>query len=101
MSEAMYVEMGSLNQLKAELEDALSKFERSFNDLENGIDALTKDGFIGEGAQEFKMAYLDKSKGTLESVKTDTRSIISYMDEKIAGFRKTLDTISDIASSGR
>ncbi len=98
MANEMYVEMGSLNQLKGELEDALSKFEQSFNDLENGIDALTKDGFIGEGAQEFKMSYMDKSKGTLESVKTDTRNIISYMDEKIASFRKTLDIIGDIAT---
>lgn len=101
MANEMYVEMGSLEQLRGELETALTNFTKSFNDLENGINALTQKGFIGEGAVAFKQSFEGNPKAALEAVKKDTRSTIDYMDGKIASFRSTLNRIDDIATSSR
>lgn len=101
MANEMYVEMGSLEQLRGELESALANFTKSFNDLESGINALTQKGFIGEGAVAFKQSFEGNPKAALEAVKKDTRSTIDYMDGKIVSFRNALNRIDDIASSNR
>ena len=98
----MYVDMVSLKELREELEIALGNFNKSFNDLESGINALTQKGFIGEGAQVFKQTFEGQPKAIMEEVKNDTKNAINYMDGKIAGFEKTSQAIEDIsAGSGR
>lgn len=101
MANEMYVEMGSLEQLKAELEAALGNFQRSFVALESGIDALTQKDFIGEGAVTFKQTFEGQPKTSLNEVVRDTKGTILYMESKIASFRNTLNNIDDIASSNR
>lgn len=101
MGESMYVSMGSLKELKGELEIALTNFNKSFNDLESGINGLVQKGFIGEGATTFKNTFEGQPKAALEEVKRDTQNIIDYMEGKIGAFDNTLNRIDDIASSNR
>lgn len=101
MANEMYVEMGSLKQLKAELETALNNFNNSFNELESGINALTQKGFIGEGAVAFKQSFEGQPKTSLEEVKRDTRNTIDYMESKIASANQMFNNIDDIASGNR
>ena len=101
MANEMYVEMGSLEQLKAELETALTNFTNSFNNLENGINALTQKGFIGEGGVTFKQSFEGQPKTSLEEVKRDTRDTIDYMERKIASANQMFNNIDDIASGNR
>ena len=98
MEQQIYVEMESLKQLRGELDAALSNFTKSFNELEQGITALTAKDFIGQGAQLFKENFESKSKPTLEEVKRDTNNAIEYMDGKIGSFQTTLNKVDDIAS---
>ena len=98
MAHEMYLEMESLEQLRGELENALVNFTKSFNDLENGINALTQKGFIGQGAIEFKNSFEGNPKAALNAVKKDTQNAIDYMDGKIAGARQMLNNIDDIAT---
>ena len=101
MGESMYVTMESLRQLKRELEEALTNFNKSFSDLESGINGLVQSGFTGEGAQTLKNTFEGQPKASLEAVKRDTQNIIDYMEMKIGAFDRTLNSIDDIASSNR
>ena len=101
MANEMYVEMGSLEQLKAELEAALGNFQRSFTELETGIDALTQKGFIGEGAVAFKQNFEGQPKAALNEVVRDTKGTILYMESKIASANRMFNNIDDIAQGNR
>ena len=100
MGNNMYVDLDSLKELRGELSEALGRFNKSFNDLEQGVIALTSKDFIGGGSQIFKEKFESQTKPTLEEVKKDTNNAIEYMDNQVVRFNSTLDRVDEI-SSGR
>ena len=101
MANESYIVEGDVKALLQKFEEAYGQFNSSFNELENGINALTQKSYYGTAAIKFKESFQGQPKDALDAVKNDTRNAIEYLERETGIITRGMNEIDEISYSNR
>ena len=93
--ETIHVTKEDLTNMISELENAIEKFNKSFNALEEGMVSLTSKGFTGDAAETLMVKFNGAVKPNLESVRAETTRVLDYMKEQSTKFDRLNQQLQD------
>lgn len=87
-----------LKTLISELESAVSKFNTSYNSLEERLVGLTSRGFTGEAAEALMSKFNSTLKPNSEELIKVVDGVLNTMTEKEVGFQRLMANLQDTAN---